>query len=472
MPQATNPTNARNLDTTQLLNAGITVRTQGQAEYDEARHLWNGMIDRHPALIIQPKNTEEVAEAVKWARANNQPIAVKGGGHSAPGHSMCDDGVVIDLVNMQEVTVDPEKKEAWGQGGALLGDLDKATAPHSLVVPAGAISHTGMGGLVLGGGFGHIMRKFGLSIDSLLSCEIVLADGTIKTVDKDNDPDLFWALRGGSGNFGIVTQFHFKCHDFHPDVYLAALVFDLDDAREVAELWREEMAQAPEDFAWLTFFRGCPDPSLPGFEWIPEDLRGKPILLTPMIWAGDHEEGRAYIEALRNRIPEPVAATDGVLPYVVVQQQFDDVFEHGPRHYAKAGFLEEFPDEAIDDVIEATRNIPHVRCQIEILTLGGAVARVDNDATAFNHRHAKHPVNILGLWDDKEDDEKNIAWVRDIYSKLEPHMSGGAYINYFGGDEEGGTAAAYGGTWDRLVELKERYDPENVFRFNANIKRK
>lgn len=457
------------LDTSELERSGIPVLSPGTPGYDQARALWNGMIDRHPALILRPRDTGQVAEAVRFANTHGLPIAVKGGGHSAPGHSMCDDGIVIDLVNMGQVSVDPDTKEARGQGGALLGALDRATAPHGLVVPAGAISHTGMGGLVLGGGFGHLMRKFGLSIDSLISAEVVLADGSVVRADAENHPDLFWALRGGSGNFGIVTEFHFRCHDFGPDVYVAVNIFELDQAPQALEVWREVMRDAPDELAWISFFRGAP--GLPGFEWIPERLRGKPILLMPLIWAGDPEEGRRFIAPLLERLPVPAAAIADVVPFVAVQQQWDEVFEHGPRHYAKAGFLSEIPDEALAAVLRATAALPHPRCQVEILRLGGAVERVGEHETAFPHRRAAWPVNILGLWDDPADDERGIEWVRQIYRELEPHMSGGAYVNYFGGDETGGTAAAYGSTWNRLIELKEKYDPGNVFRYNANLKR-
>lgn len=439
----------------------------GSAAYDEARTLWNGMIDRHPALIVQPENTAAVSTAVRFAREVGLPVAVKGGGHSAPGHSIPDGALVIDLVRMADIRVDPERQEAWGQGGALLGDLDRATAPHGLVVPAGAISHTGMGGLVLGGGFGHIMRKFGLSIDSLLSAEVVLADGAIVTADENTNPDLFWALRGGSGNFGIVTEFHFACHIFGPDVFVAVSVIEPENARQALEIWRSHMEEAPDELAWLAFFRGAP--SLPGFDFIPQRLRDQPVLLMPFIWAGDPEEGRAYIEPLLAKLDFAAAKVTETLPYVVIQQQWDEVFKHGLRPYGKAGFLGDLPDAAISVLLEALDTLPNPRCQVEVLRLGGAIARIPEEATAFPHRLAKWPVNIIGLWESPEEDEQGIAWVRKVYEELEPHMSGGTYVNYASGDESGGASAPYGGAWERLVELKEKYDPENVFRFNANL---
>jgi FAD/FMN-containing dehydrogenase len=457
------------LDESALSGSTNVVLHAGSPEYEQARHLWNAMIDRRPSVIVQPEHTQDVAAAVRFARANGLLVAVKGGGHSAPGYSMCDDGVVIDLVRMQAVSVDPSSKLATVQGGALLGALDQATAPHRLVVPASAISHTGAGGLTLGGGFGHLMRKFGLTIDSLVGAEVVLADGEITHVDAYCDPDLFWALRGGSGNFGVVTEFHFRCHDFGPDIYVSANVFGLEHARPALHLWRELMEQAPNELGWNAFFRGAPDAT--GFEWIPKRLQDKPVLLMPLMWAGDPAEGQARIEELTARLDNIAAQVCGVVPFVEVQQQWDEVFAHGRRHYAKAGFLGELPDSLLDVVLEATANLPDPNTQIEILRLGGAVAEVGADETAFPHRDANWPFNIIGLWDDPMGDAKAIEWVRKLYADLEPNMSGGTYVNYASGDEAGGTRAAYGQTWERLVDLKEKYDPENLFRFNANLTR-
>lgn len=460
------------LDEAALSDSTNVVLRPETPEYEEARQLWNGMIDRRPTLIIQPATTQDVAAAVGFARTNDLPVAIKGGGHSAPGYSMCDDGVVIDLTLMQEVTVDPERKVATVQGGALLGALDRAVAPHHLVVPAGAISHTGAGGLTLGGGFGHLMRKFGLTIDSLVGAEVVLADGQVVDVDAHSEPDLFWALRGGSGNFGIVTEFRFRCHDFQPEIYISAHVFELENAGPALRLWRDVMqgTDAPDELGWNAFFRAAP--AEPGFEWIPSHLTHKPIVLMPLMWAGDPAEGQAYIDPIAAQLSNAAATITGTLPFVDVQQQWDEVFAHGRRHYAKAGFLGVLPDELLDIVLEATANLPHPSTQIEILRLGGAVAQVGPDETAFPHRDADWPVNIIGLWDEAKQDPEVIDWVRTLYTALEPHMTGGTYVNYAGGEETGGAKAAYGQTWSRLVELKEKYDPENLFRFNANLTRK
>ncbi len=457
--------------TTLLSELGVTVLRRTDLGYDDARKLWNGMIDRFPRLILQPCDAVGVAASVRYARASHLPIAVKGGGHSAPGYSICgDEGVVIDLGRLSAVSVDPETKQATVGGGALLQSLDEATAPHGLVVPAGAISHTGAGGLILGGGFGNIMRRFGLSIDSLLSVEMVLADGSIVEASSTERADLFWAVRGGSGNFGIVTEFRLRCHDFGPDVFVAAAVVELAHAEDALRVWRTVMDddEVSDDLSWIALFRGAPEG--PGFEWVPEHLRGVPILLMPLFWAGEPHEGERVITELLDRLPT-VSAVAGVVPWVEAQQQMDEVFAPGRRHYAKAGFLNELSDELLPQLVECAASMPHPSCQFELLRLGGAVARVGDQETAFPHRQARWPMNIIGLWDDPAADDVGITWVRAVYDVFQPYLSGGSYVNYAGGDEDGGTSAVYGATWERLVDLKQAYDPDNVFRFNANLSR-
>jgi FAD/FMN-containing dehydrogenase len=423
------------------------------------------MIDKRPALIVQPRSSDEVAAAVRYARSQDLPIAVKGGGHSAPGHSVCDDGMMIDLSLMRGTWVDPVSRRAGAQGGCLLEDLDKETQKHGLAVPAGAISHTGVGGLVLGGGFGNIMRKHGLSIDSLIGAEVVLANGEVVQADAAQHPDLFWALRGGSGNFGIVTEFRFTCHQVGP-LYVSAAVYELDHARAAMQAFRAEMESgAPDELQWICLFRGGAE--LP---FVPSDLVHQPSFMMAMMWAGDPEEGRQYIDGLTSAIPDARVVVGSVQDYVDMQSTLDEVFKHGRRHYAKAGFLDALPDELLDNLIEHVRSLPSPFTQLEVLRLGGAVERVPVDATAFPFRQARWPVNIVGLWETgAEDDERQIAWVREAYRLMEPHMSGGVYVNYAGGDETGGTSSAYGRTWDRLAEVKLTYDPDNVFRFNQNI---
>ena len=463
--------NQPKISETTLQACDVTVLHPGSSAYEEARQLWNGMIDRKPRMILQPADADGVSAAVRFARGHGLPIAVKGGGHSAPGYSMCgNDGVVIDLGRLNAVSVDPATKRASVQGGALLRDLDVATAPHALVVPAGAISHTGAGGLILGGGFGNIMRKFGLTIDSLVSVQMVLADGKIVEASATENPDLFWAVRGGSGNFGIATDFRFRCHDFGPQVYVSACIVELEHAEVALKIWRSVMERddTPDDLAWISLFRGAPQGT--GFEWIPERLRGKPILLMPIFWAGDLVQGEQVVTDLVRQLPV-AASVSGVAPWVACQQQMDDVFAPGRRNYSKAGFMMDLPDSLFTKLVACAAAMPHPACQFEILRLGGAVSRVDSHATAFPHRQVRWPMNVIGLWDDAADDAVGTAWVRGVYDTFRPYLSGGSYVNYAGGDEDGGTSAVYGGTWDRLVELKEKFDPDNVFRFNFNLKR-
>jgi FAD/FMN-containing dehydrogenase len=437
----------------------------GDSRYDTARSVWNAMIDRRPAIILAPRTTEDVVRAVRYARESELPISVKGGGHSAPGHGVCDDGVMIDLGLMRATAVDPVTRRARAQGGCLLQDMDAATQEHGLIVPAGAISHTGVGGLALGGGFGHLMRRFGLTVDHLVGAEVVLVDGEVVRADAAHHSDLFWALRGGSGNFGIVTEFEFACETLGPVAVTAAL-HPLSQAREVMQAHRAFMdADPPDEFQWISFLR-----TPPNFPWVPEELQDSPMLLTPLFWIGDAADGAPYLQRVIDSLPAPAAVVSGVAPFVAIQQEYDLVFDHGRRHYAKAGFLGDLPDGAIDVLIERMRSVPSRWTQIEVLRLGGAVARVPADATAFPHRAEKAPVNIIGIWEQARDDAENVAWVRDTYRALEPHMSGGAYVNYMGGEETGGAPAAYGETWARLARIKHRYDPENVLRFNANIR--
>jgi FAD/FMN-containing dehydrogenase len=373
--------------------------------------------------------------------------------------------MMIDLSLMRHAWVDPVRRRAGAQGGCLLSDLDKATQEHGLAVPAGAISHTGVGGLVLGGGFGNIMRKHGLSIDNFIGAEVVLATGEIVQADEEQHADLFWALRGGSGNFGIVTEFRFTCHQIGP-LYVSAALYELDHARTALQAFREEMGSgAPDELQWLCLLRGGAE--LP---FVPSDLVHRPSMMMALMWAGDPDEGRKYIDGLTSAIPDPRVVVGSVQDYVDMQSTLDEVFKYGRRHYAKAGFLDALPDELLDALIEHARSLPSPFTQLEILRLGGAVERVAVDATAFPHRQAKWPVNLVGLWETgADDDERQIAWVREAYRLMEPHLSGGVYVNYAGGDEIGGTSSAYGRTWDRLADVKLTYDPDNVFRFNQNI---
>jgi len=443
---------------------GGTVIRPGEAGYDAARAIWNAMHDRRPALIARPRSGPDVAAAVRYARAEGLLIAVRGGGHSIPGHSVCDDGIVIDLRALSHVRVDPRQRRATVGGGALLGEVDRATQQHGLVLPAGVVSHTGAGGLTLGGGVGRLMRRFGLTIDSLLSAEVVLADGRIVRASADQHPELFWALRGGGGNFGVVTEFEFALHELS-DLVILATFHPLGEAQRVIGLGRREMAgpAARDELLWTSFLRRAGD-----VPWMTPELVGRHGIMSLVEWSGDPGEGRAVLARIRAEL-QPAASDLSVVPFLVMQTITDDLFAHGLRTYIKAGFADDLPGGLIDVLLDRAASIRSPISQVELLALGGAIARVDQHATAFPFRQARWLVNIPATWRDAADDEREIAWARATYAAVRPYLSDGTYVNFMGDDEDEGAAGAYGRTLERLARIKKAYDPDNVFRLNQNI---
>jgi FAD/FMN-containing dehydrogenase/SAM-dependent methyltransferase len=430
--------------------------------YDAARAIWNAMHDRRPALIAQPRTAPDVAAAVRYARAEGLLVAVRGGGHSIPGHSVCDDGLVIDLRALSHVMVDPRRMQATVGGGALLGDVDRATQAHGLVLPAGVVSHTGVGGLTLGGGVGRLMRRYGLTIDSLQAAEVVTADGQILRASADEHPDLFWALRGGGGNFGIVTEFEFALHELS-ELTILATFHPLEQARQVIERGRREMADpaARDELLWTSFLRRAGD-----VPWMPPALTGQHGIMSLVEWSGAPGQGQAILEKIRDDL-EPAASDLSVVPFLFMQTITDDLFAHGLRTYIKAGFADDLPGGLIDVLLEHAASIRSPITQIELLALGGAIGRVDQNATAFPFRQARWLINIPATWRDAADDEGEIAWARATYAAVQPFLTGGTYVNFMGDDEE--AAGAYSGTIDRLQQVKAVYDPHNIFRLNQNI---
>ena len=434
----------------------------GDPCYESARRIWNAMIDRRPAVIARCSSPGDVATTLRFARAAGLEIAVRGGGHSMAGYSVCDDGVVIDLSRLREIAVDADTRRVRAGGGCLLRSVDEATQRYGLVVPSGAVSHTGIGGLALGGGFGHLMRKYGLTIDSLESAEVVLADGTIVTASENEHADLFWGLRGGGGNFGVVTEFAFRLHEIEYVVVGAA--FHLPDrARPALERWREQALQAADELNWMCFLRKAP--RLP---WVAPELVDQPGLISMIEWSGDLRAGDSL---LRNMLAElePDSSTVDVVPFLVLQSMFDEVEPPGNYAYAKAGFIDELDDAALDVLLEHGARIPSWRSQLEVMPLAGAVERVAHDATAFAHRAARWVFDVVSVWDDPIESEVNVRWAREAYDALAPFATGGAFVNYMGGEEPGGSTAAYGTTLSKLRSLKRVYDPDNVFRRNQNI---
>jgi FAD/FMN-containing dehydrogenase len=432
--------------------------------YEQARRLWNGLIDRRPALIARPRGADEVARAIASARAEGLPIAVRSGGHSVPGHSSVDGGLVIDLsAHLGDVHVDAGTRRVRVGGGALLGVLDRATQRHGLVVPSGHISHTGVGGLTLGGGTGWLMRRYGLTIDSLRSAEIVTADGQTIRAGADEHPDLFWALRGGGGNFGVVTELEFEAHPLGAELVAGMLVYPLAQAREVLGFVRDWMETAPDELTSFPVFVTAP-PHPP----FPSELQGTPVLAVGVAYAGAAEEGMRALEPLK-RFAAPALDLAGPMPYLALQTMLDASVPHGLHNYNRAEWLDDLSDDAIEILVEHVERISSPLSQVILARVGGAVARVAADATAFPHRQARNLLWIISTWPPDQSAEPHLRWVQEISEAIKPHAAGGVYVNALGDEPPERVRSAYGGNWQRLTEIKRRYDPDNVFRHNANI---
>ncbi|SUA81318.1 Uncharacterized FAD-linked oxidoreductase yvdP [Nocardia otitidiscaviarum] len=434
----------------------------GDPGYDRARRVWNGMIDRHPLAIVKAASVADVRAAVIWARAAAIPVAVRCGGHSMAGHSTCDDGLVIDLRALSAVSVDPEAMVAHAQGGCLLGAYDTATQAYMLATPAGVVSHTGLGGLVLGGGFGWLSRKYGLSIDNLRSAQVVLATGEQVTASATEHPDLFWGLRGGGGNFGIVTEFEFALHRVGPIRFFCGY-FTLDDARHVLTTWRDRMPTAPEELTWVFYLRLAPP--LPE---IPKRLWGTPVLCSMACWVGNPVDGEAAIDEIIALAPCH-GVTKATLPYRGVQAYAFPGAVVPERICTKSGYAAALPDALIEQVLQHGSRITSPFSQLELLYLGGAVARVPADATAYHNRDLPYVLSFAAAWNDPAQDTANVAWARDGYAAVAGFLSGG-YVNFMNPEEDDRTADSYGqAKYRRLREIKATYDPDNFFRLNPNI---
>jgi FAD/FMN-containing dehydrogenase len=436
----------------------------GDPDYDVRRAVWNAMHDRRPALIARCTSPRDVVGAIEHGRREGMRIAVRAGGHSMPGHSTCDDGIVIDLRAMNAVRVDADARRATVQGGALLGELDRATQSHGLVVPAGVVSHTGVAGLTLGGGVGRLMRRFGLTIDSLRGAQVVTADGRILAASEDENPDLFWGIRGGGGNFGVVTEFEFALHDLS-ELLILATFHPLERAPEVLTRGRRAMADdAPDELLWTSFLRRAPP--LP---WVPRDLVGEPGIMSLIEWTGEASHGRKLLAGLRSEL-SPLAGSLDVVPFLHVQTLTDEIFAAGKRTYIKAGFATELTDELIATLCECGGQVGSEFSQIEVLAQGGAIRRVAPEATAFPHRDAAWLINIPATWEDPGADGEEVDWVRRSFAAIAPHLTRGKYVNFMGDDEDQDAGGAYGATLRRLGAVKRAYDPDNVFRLNQNIR--
>lgn len=432
--------------------------------YDEARKVWNGMIDRRPAVIVRCQTIEDVIASVRFARENELLLAVRGGAHNVAGNATCDGGLVIDLSAMKSIDVDPDRRIARAQPGCTWSDLDRATHPFGLATTGGLISTTGIAGFTLGGGIGWLMRKYGLTCDSLRAAEVVTADGRVVRASADENPDLLWGLRGGGGNFGVVTAFEY---DLHPvSTVLGGLVLHpASRAPEVLRFFREFVASAPDELTCLAVFLTAPPAP-----FVPAELQLQPAIAIAVCYAGDLVKGERVIQPLR-RFGPPTADVIGPMPYPVLQSMLDESAPSGLQNYWKSTFVSELSDALIEVLVARAAVMRSPLSAIHIHHLEGAVNRVGADATAFTQRNAAFVMNLVGTWPDPADTTTNVDWVRATYDAVAPHSEAAPYINFMGDETSDHVRAAYrGDTYARLVALKRKYDPENLFRLNQNIR--
>jgi FAD/FMN-containing dehydrogenase len=433
--------------------------------YDEARSIWNGAIDRRPACIARCTGVADVAAAVRFARERDLLVAVRSGGHGVGGHALCDGGLVIDLSPMKGIHVDPQARTARAEAGVLWGELDRETQLFGLATVGGIVSHTGVSGLTLGGGIGWLMRKYGATVDNLLSVDLVTADGELVTASENENPDLFWGVRGGGGNFGIVTSFVYRLHPVGPIVLAGPIFHPLEDATDVLRFYRELAAAAPDELTTIVELELAPP--LP---FLPEDVHGQPIVMVGACYAGAPEDGAEVVGSLKE-FGSPIVDRLEPKPYLALNSMFDPLVPHGWHRYWKSVELPPLTDSAIDTLIDHTSRITSPRSYTIILQLGGALGRVPEDATAFSQRDAAHNVVINAVWtEDDPEGDRHTAWARDFFDALQPHARDRVYVNFLGDEGPDRVRQAYGTEkYDRLVELKRAYDPTNFFRLNQNI---
>ncbi len=431
-------------------------------QYEAARGIWNGMVARKPGLIMRCADVADVQAAVRAASAAGVVTAVRCGGHSLAGFSTCDDGVVIDLSKMRQVTVDGAARRGRFEGGCLLGTVDGATQKEGLAFPAGVVSHTGAAGLVLGGGFGWLSRLHGLSCDNVEGFTLVTADGSVVRASRRENEDLFWALRGGGGNFGVVTEFEVRLHPVS-SVLLGEGLCVGDDIPALLRSWRDFMPESPDNLRWSLSLRLAPEA-----ETIPAPFRGRPAVTQAAVWVGDLEQGRRCLDHIFS-LCHPVAVSRKTMPFLALQTMADGEFPHGRRYYTKSGYCQSLDDHAIELMVQSLAAVPSPLTQIELAYLGGAANRVGATETAFGDRSSPFVINLLGNWADMSEDSANVSWIRNLFQSLRPSMTPGVYINFMSGDEEDRVPEAYRERWERLVSVKSRYDPGNFFRLNQNI---
>jgi FAD/FMN-containing dehydrogenase len=434
-------------------------------DYEGARRIQNGLIDRHPAVIVRCSGPADVVEAVNFARDRGVLLSIRGGGHNVAGNAVNDGGIVIDLTAMRGVHVDAATATVRAAGGATWSDVDRETQLFGLAIPGGVVSTTGVAGLTLHGGYGHLRRTFGLSIDNLLSVQIVTADGQVRTASATENADLFWAVRGAGSNFGVVTSFEFRAHPVGPIVQLCAPFYALEDGGKALRAWREFTATAPDEINSLVVVWSVPD-----VDAFPAELRRRPVVILATVYVGPPEEGARIMQPLRE-VATPLLDLSGPMPYTVLQASFDPFFPKGRFYYWKSTNVHDLSDACIDTILAAAADRPSHMSDIPIWHLGGAMSRVAPEATAYGRRDAPYLVTAEATWTDSNQNEANIHWARDLVAAMRPFSRGGLYLNFpgFGEEKEAMLRDAYGANYDRLQMLKTQYDPGNLFRMNLNI---
>ncbi|MDF3838129.1 FAD-binding oxidoreductase [Cupriavidus basilensis] len=436
----------------------------GEAGYEQARHIWNAMIDRHPALIVKSAGAADVIDTVTFARDNGLLLSVRAGGHNIGGLAMCEGGITLDLSAMKSVRVDPAALRAYVEPGATLADFDHEAQAFGLATPLGINSTTGVAGLTLGGGFGWISRKYGTSVDNLVSAQVVTADGKLLRASATEHPDLFWAIRGGGGNFGVVTMFEFQLHPVGPEIFGGLIVYPLEQADKVLPAFRDLFESMPDDLTvWVVMRQAPPLP------FLPPDAHGKPIMALAICYIGPVANGPQLVEPLRH-LGTPYGEHVGPMPFTAWQQAFDPLLTPGARNYWKSHNFAGLDDGLLEALTGYVSQLPSPQCEIFIGAMGGQTNRVAPGATAYANRDAKFIMNVHGRWSEAADDDACIAWSRAVFRTAEPYALGSVYVNFMTQEEGDRVGAAYGPNYARLAEVKRQYDPGNLFRHNQNIR--
>jgi FAD/FMN-containing dehydrogenase len=445
------------------LQIGGGVLGRNHPGFDDARRVWNGTVDRRPALIARCVDTGDVQAAVRFAAAHRMLVSVRGGGHHIAGNAVAEGGLMLDLSGMRAIGIDAARRTARVGPGALLGEVDREAQAHGLATPLGINSTTGVAGLTLGGGFGWLTRRHGMTIDNLLRATVVTADGAVRVASATSQPELFWALRGGGGNFGVVTEFEFQLHPVGPEVYAGLVVYPFAQAREVLRAWRDFTLGAPDELsAWAVLRKAPPLPFLPA------SAHGTEVVILPLVHSGDVEAGRIAAAPLL-RLGDPLGVALGPTPYAGFQAAFDPLLTAGGRNYWKSNNFSTLTDAALDVTIASAARLPGPECEIFVAQLGGAMGRVKPSATAFVGRDARYIMNVHGRWSDAGDDDRVRDWARQVFQAAAPHATGSGYVNFLTDDEAERVATSYGANYARLQAVKRRFDPDNLFRMNLNI---